>query len=489
VPVGKLYEGQTINIAVLLGPGPQNEPFHHWKDAWERETGGKVKLFEFAFGTLYEKVMTDLMTGAGSFDGFYTPYSYHWDYIAGGYEVPIDDYIADPKFPDIGYNDILPTYRQFGKWGGKTYIIPYDGDCVIVYYRKDLLENPRHKADFKSRYGYELAPPKTWDQLLDTCEFFNGWDWDGDGKVNYGLGQTFVSWAVDWWFYPIAQQYSMLPGGPDKYRGVWYFDPETMEPLINTPGNLKAMEMFLKTKDVGPEAQLSWGIAESRGAFLTGTTAFCYEWADTGVLAQDEKFSKIKGKLGCIPVPGSYEVYDREKADWVKLTEINQFGMWTGGWGPAVSKFSKKPEATYHYFAWMGQPSISFHDVSEGYRDTGFNPCRVSHFPPEYSDGKGTGTIDGWVYGSGFNADDLKEYLTAIWKTYTAPAVWPYLRIPGSYRYGETVEIVLGEVLTGKKTPKDALTDIYDKWEKITDELGREKQIKYYRIGLGLPTS
>jgi len=67
------------------------------------------------------------------------------------------------------------------------YAIPLDGDNHIFYYRRDALENPDYQREFKDKYGYELGAPRTWDQVRDLAEFFNGWDWDGDGRKEYGV--------------------------------------------------------------------------------------------------------------------------------------------------------------------------------------------------------------------------------------------------------------------------------------------------------------
>ena len=32
----------------------------------------------------------------------------------------------------------------------------------MYFYRKDLFADPKNQADFKAKYGYDLAPPTTW---------------------------------------------------------------------------------------------------------------------------------------------------------------------------------------------------------------------------------------------------------------------------------------------------------------------------------------
>ena len=81
---------------------------------------------------------------------------------------------------------MIKAYYDMQKFDGKTYAIPLDGDSILLYYRKDAFENEEYKARFKEQYGYELEVPKTWTEYMDAAEFFNGWDWDGDGEVDYG---------------------------------------------------------------------------------------------------------------------------------------------------------------------------------------------------------------------------------------------------------------------------------------------------------------
>lgn len=82
------------------------------------------------------------------------------------------------------YRDNVKTYNKLlCEWEGKVYAFVQDGDAAILYYRKDVLNDPEKQEKFKAKYGYELpSPPKIWDQIIDVAEFFDGWGWDNDGK-------------------------------------------------------------------------------------------------------------------------------------------------------------------------------------------------------------------------------------------------------------------------------------------------------------------
>ena len=52
------------------------------------------------------------------------------------------------------------------------------------FYRKDWFAKPELQAEFKEKYNRDLAPPKTWTELKEIAEFFQGREIDG--KKVYG---------------------------------------------------------------------------------------------------------------------------------------------------------------------------------------------------------------------------------------------------------------------------------------------------------------
>ena len=44
----------------------------------------------------------------------------------------------------------------------------------------------------------------------------------------------------------------------------------------------------------------------------------------------------------------------------------------------------------------------------------------------------------------------------------------------------------LQKTFAGKQTAQQGADNVAAAWEKLTDKLGRENQIKYYRISMGL---
>ena len=81
------YSGITVTVATLAGgtDGAVSGGLYYFRDAWEKETGGKVNISEIPFGQMATKIKTDLITGAGKYDAFVACGTLYGDYIAGNY--------------------------------------------------------------------------------------------------------------------------------------------------------------------------------------------------------------------------------------------------------------------------------------------------------------------------------------------------------------------------------------------------------------------
>jgi len=56
-------------------------------------------------------------------------------------------------------------------------------------YRRDLFEDPRERADFKAKFGRDLAFPEMWDELDQVAGFFHRPD---KGLQGWGYGFAMV---------------------------------------------------------------------------------------------------------------------------------------------------------------------------------------------------------------------------------------------------------------------------------------------------------
>lgn len=481
---GKPFAGKRITLGVFAGGtrGAISGPFYFYRSEWEKVTGAKLNIVEIPFDQLASKIKTDLITKAGRFDGFVPCGFIYGDLATNNWIVPVDQWIRDPRFPRWDPNDMGPPIRQLYRWGGKQYGANYDADAWVLYGRRDLLTKASEKEAFKAKYGYDLRMPSTIKELLDVTAFFNNRDWNGDGKADFGIVLPLKVSAQGFFYYlAFAAPYVVVPGAMvDEFHNVFFFNPKTMEPLINSPGHVRALEDYIKLTQNGPRAQLGWDLVESWDPFLKGNAAITYSPGDIGSLAKNPDRSTIKGKLAAGPMPGSTEYYNRQTSQWVQATKPNRVGnLWGCSWHGLISSLSKNKETIYHLFAYLAERPRLFQITAFGWG--GVDPGKIYDFPPEISDGQGTGSVQAYVR-HGFDRTDALQWLDAYWENYYKMDAWQeYLRIPGATEMINSLDLHISKALTGQETAQAALDATASEWKAIVDKLGKSKLLKAYQ--------
>jgi multiple sugar transport system substrate-binding protein len=311
----------------------------------------------------------------------------------------------------------MPIFRElYCSWAGVWYGMPWDGDTHMVYYRKDQFEK------------YALTPPETWDKYRDIASFFSGWDWDGDGEVEYGEASYLKRGRTYWWFIGRLAGY-----------GGSYFDEE-MNPLINSEAGVKALENLLETIPYMPPGALGYSYMEVRTAYTKGDVAMVLQWTCVGKAAEDPAESKIIGKSG-------YAVFPQGKT------------MIAGGWNLGIPKYSKHKGAAAQFINFITRPDISLKIVIDP--ATSLDPYRISHYrSPDFRVAWGA----------------AGEYLDAIEANLRQG--FPDLLIPGAAEYMDALDYQLTLAYAGQKSARDALNDAAKEWGEITKRMGVEEQKK-----------
>jgi multiple sugar transport system substrate-binding protein len=454
------YTGVTLNVGSQTGPFIASA-LQAAAKTWTEKTCGQVKVIEFPFGELYPKYVTALQAGEKSFDIMTFPPAWTPDLAPFLQEMP-----AAMRQTDA-WKDIHPNYRErLMVWDGKTMTQSIDGDLHNLSYRIDLFEDPKEKEAFKKKYGYDLAVPATWKQYYDIAEFFTRPD-----KGLYGTVEPFRRGGQQFWFFfTHAATYANSPNDP----GAMFFNPETMDAEVNNPGWVKALEDYVRSVKYSPAGALNYGYGDVNTAFAGGQAAMALGWGDTGVIAGDKKQSKIAGNVGSAMAPASDQIYNAKTKAWDKFDKpVPTPFMAFGGWQAGINANGDHKDAAWNYIEWVSNPENSGKAVVTG--GSGVNPYRFSHM----SDLKPWETI--------FTEREAKEYLASQLDSLNAKNVAYDMRLPGYFSYTEILEIELGKALNGDETPQQALDSVAQQWNKLTDDLGRDKQLVAYRNSMGLP--
>ncbi|MEW6577958.1 MAG: extracellular solute-binding protein [Chloroflexota bacterium] len=464
----KPFQGQKVVVVTQVGRSIGG-PIEDYAPEWEALTGGEVELQQFAWNDLYEKTVTALSTGSGSFDMLVFPANWAGDFMAPGYLEPIPQEILDA----VDMDDVIPLYRErIIAWGDTIYALPYDGDSHMLYYRKDLVDGGEYAAEFEAQYGYPLAEPKTWSQYYDIAEFFNGKTVEtaGVSAPIYGVMEAQKrSTQAFWVFWSHAAGYAKIPGNP-----CFFFSCDDMTPQVNNPGWVRALEEYMHSTSLGPPEQINWDVGDTRRMYPTGLSVFNIDWGDVGPIVSNEELSLIKGQVGFAPLPGGDQYWDYVAGEWVTPEGgVNEAPFIAfGGWVIGVAADSDVKEAALDFAAFMARPELV--QVLAVSPDTGINPARYSQFE----------ALDLWL-DAGFDEESAKDYLDAILTGIAHPNAALDLRIIGAAEYQQTLDAEISRALAGEISAQEALDNVVVQWNEITDRYGRESQLAQYRASVG----
>ena len=445
VDAAKKYAGTEITI--VWEAGLQSlDPLNFSGPKWEAETGIKVKVIEVPVAEMFTKILQEHRAGTGAYDALNVIPAWMPDLVRAGALEPLDALVDKYGFRDELQN-IAPVYRDNQMTvDGKIYGFPDDGDVFVMYYRKDVLGDPKIQAGFKEKHGYDLpVPPSTWKEFDDVGSFIS----EFTGNKPYGAA-----------FFRESAYGNFMFQERFRNEGGKFFDPDTMKATINTPEGVKVLNDWVAENKWMPAGVETWGFVENLAAFLQGDTAMTVSWPPYGRwgagYGTDEEAlswvpkSKIAGKVGYSMPPGGHP-------------------QLAAGFALSVSASSRNKEAAYLFIQWLNSEETSLQRVQLPYalRD----PFRASHFSSE-------------EYKSLW--PEAPEYLSAL----EAGAVSGLLdlSIIQTDRYEEAIRQGISRLWAGDD-PQTILDDIAASWDKTTERIGVEKQKAAYAAWASKPNA
>ncbi|MGO7287916.1 ABC transporter substrate-binding protein, partial [Rhizobium ruizarguesonis] len=165
---------ETINILVEGGGEMLQKAV---AEKFTADTGIKVNFTVVPYQGVFDKFSAEIASGSSAFDVVTIDVVWNAKFASH-----IEDLSA--LFTDAVRADLPPVLLADAKVGDKLIGMPAWANAEIVFYRKDLFDKAEEKEAFQAKYGYPLAPPKTWQQWRDIAKFFTR-DTDGDGKTDF----------------------------------------------------------------------------------------------------------------------------------------------------------------------------------------------------------------------------------------------------------------------------------------------------------------
>jgi len=447
----KDYSGRTLNIITHAIP-VMGEPTALHASQFEELTGAKVNVVHVPFGDLFQRIMIPFQTKQNAYDALF--YGSLWVGDFNPYLAPVPaEYQNTASMKDVTLN-----YKDVATWGDKMVQFPVDGDRHYLKYRTDIFDNPDMQKKFKDKTGHDLKIPQTWEEYDEVANFFNGWDWDGDGELNYGSAE--VAKRDDLMFSAFISRVSAYAKHPDV-KGGFFFDLKTMEPLINTPGFVKGLEMFVKAQKSMPPGGNNFGLGDEIFSFGGGQTLLSYSWDDAFIQAM-QKDSRIRNKVAAAPLPGSHKVWNRNTGKWDTFKTPNRAPYITWGWTSAVSKMSENKDMAFDYLCFFSNQANTQHDLQIG--RFGVNPYRTSHYDVKF-----------WTDKMGWNDKTASSYVKTLSGMDDSKNRVFDLRVPGVGQFMSAMAAGVSEAMAGQKSPQEALDGVAEEWRRIVDRVGKDR--------------
>jgi|GEM_PF-1933933 len=349
----KLGKGKTIRILFQAG-GDSDTPVR-LKEFIEDEVGMKITVDIVPPQQMHERQVMSMMSGTYEYDMIETYPTFIGEYAEAGFIKNLDKWYE--KYGDeIDMSDYIEASQVgFDKYKGSWYAIPYDGDVLLLYYRRDLFEDAGNKSDFKAEYGYKLDTPQTWYEVRDIAEFFDNKYPDMKG-MGFLAGKHWLS--VDYWV-TIYRNYLVSKGIPFENGLVNDFG----EIELNREAFIATNQLWIDLLQFAPDDILSWGYAECKEAINVGRIPMTMQWASA--VFRDPRQSEYWDDIIATVMPG----FPKDDGSVEKVTSL------AVGKAMTIPTAAKNGEVAFLYASYLATTTLQIYETNSG---SGVDPNRHS---------------------------------------------------------------------------------------------------------------
>lgn len=273
------FPGYTLRVK-LIG-GAQYEPLYAEIPKWEKATGAKVEILSRKnHFELDREIKQDIAAGTLN----WCVGSNHTSFAPQYGDIYIDLKTVIPA-------DVLaqfdPLAIKNSTVNGSLVQLPRHSDVSNLFYKKSLYEDQANKDRFKAKYGYDLAPPETWDQVKDQAIFFT------KAPDFYGTQYVGKDEAITGRFYEM-----LVANGGALFDDKW-------NPTFNSEAGVKTVQWFKDLYDAKavPAGVMNYLWDDTGLGFGSGTIAINLDWAGWASYFNDPANSKIAGDVGLVRAP------------------------------------------------------------------------------------------------------------------------------------------------------------------------------------------
>jgi len=358
--------------------------------------------------------------------------------------------------------DVFETLRRGETiWGKETFAFSLGSPQYTLMYRQDIFD------------ALDLTPPTTWTEYQQLVARLEQRDslgeyqpppdqpWSGT-REPHGPGwasQTLLARAAPYVRHP--HQYSAL------------FDLRDMRSLIDGEPFVKALNELVKAASPTVINHAA-SPAEARADLFSGRCAMTLSWPSHADSTAEGETTSRPSPIGFAALPGSPQVYNFRNQIWEPRGEDDETMvplLGVAGRLVGLTRTGRRSSAANTMIQWLGGVELGDTVAPNSASTTLFRASQIA-------------TARRWVNAQ---LDDraIRDYGELAGRLQSQPVWLESIRIPGRQRYLGALDEAVQKALDGESA-QTALTSAAAKWEEITDELGREKQIAAYTRSIGL---
>ncbi|MGF6158797.1 multiple sugar transport system substrate-binding protein [Ensifer sp. KUDG1] len=393
---------------------------------FEAKSGNTMK-FEFVpWPNFADRMLNELNSGGKLCDLMIGDSQWIGGAAENGQYIKLNDFFDKEG---IKMDDFIPAtvigYAEWPKNSPNYWALPAFGDVVGWTYRKDWFSRPELQAEFKQKYGRDLAVPKTFAELKDIAEFFQKRQIDGKTVYGAAIYTERGSEGITMGVMDVLYSYGFEYGNPKKAY--------ELDGFVNSADAVKGLEFYKALYDCcTPPGHSDAYMSEDIDAYKSGQVAlqmnFAFTWP--GIHAD----ANVGGdKSGYFPNPAG--------PTGVQFAQL-------GGQGISVVAASDKQKEALDYIKWFAQPEIQKKWWALG----GYSALRSVVEDPSFATSQ--------PYAQTF-LDSM-----AIVKDFWAEPSYASLLQASQKRFHDYVVAKQG-------TAKDALDGLADDWKDIFEDEGK----------------
>ncbi|MBZ5545499.1 MAG: extracellular solute-binding protein [Acidobacteriia bacterium] len=273
-------ERGALNVALVAGP--MYDPLYELLPGFEAKTGRRVHV---AARLVHPELNAHLEEVYRSGQGAYDLVSTHNKYAPSQKHFlrPVDDWFLETEL-----SEFIPSVLEMSRVEGWLLSVPRNIDVRLLYYRRDLFDDPSEQEKYRALTGLELRVPETWEELAQVAKFFArppelyGFAFPGRDSGLFGTFFELVAMAGGKLFGP-----DLRPAFVDA-AGRWALG---FLRRLHTEDRVTPSELPLMRYD------------EVSALFLEGRCAMVADWPGGFYRYSDPAHSQVTGRFGLALYP------------------------------------------------------------------------------------------------------------------------------------------------------------------------------------------